>query len=110
MNDTNKCVADCPKGNGTASDNQEYSECVNGCIGKFYFTSTGTPSQPTGAAGGSGSGSASGSASPTGTDGQTASSTSGAAASSTSNAGGEVIRVAGSTAGFLGFLAAVLAL
>ncbi|KAB5579887.1 hypothetical protein GE09DRAFT_418123 [Coniochaeta sp. 2T2.1] len=54
VNATNDCVAACPKGNGTAADNLAYQECVDACIGKYYFTATtgsptgGTSPQPTG--------------------------------------------------------------
>ncbi|KAI8629245.1 hypothetical protein F5Y19DRAFT_475810 [Xylariaceae sp. FL1651] len=59
VNQTTSCVAACPQGNGTAADNQAYADCVNGCIGQYYFTSTGTPNPSTsGNAGSSNSGSA----------------------------------------------------
>ncbi|KAK7952463.1 uncharacterized protein PG986_008191 [Apiospora aurea] len=47
VNATNNCVAACPVGKGTAADNKAYQECVNGCIGKYYYTSTGTPALTT---------------------------------------------------------------
>ncbi|KAM7209093.1 hypothetical protein V8F20_000702 [Naviculisporaceae sp. PSN 640] len=61
VNETNKCVAACPKGKGSEEDNSKYAACVEGCIGKYYFTATGTPALPTAGAGsGSGSGSGTG--------------------------------------------------
>ncbi|KAI1265651.1 hypothetical protein F5Y18DRAFT_435598 [Xylariaceae sp. FL1019] len=43
VNATTSCVAACPQGQGTAADNAAYADCVNGCIGQYYFTETGTP-------------------------------------------------------------------
>ncbi|OIW34392.1 hypothetical protein CONLIGDRAFT_2601 [Coniochaeta ligniaria NRRL 30616] len=40
VNATNTCVAACPQGNGTATDNLNYQNCVDACIGKYYFTAT----------------------------------------------------------------------
>jgi hypothetical protein len=59
VNETTKCVADCPQGNGTAADNQAYSDCVATCIGQYYYTTTGTPNLATSKAGGDSDGSAS---------------------------------------------------
>ncbi|KAI3331788.1 hypothetical protein HD806DRAFT_529563 [Xylariaceae sp. AK1471] len=53
VNQTTACVAACPQGNGTAADNQAYADCVQGCIGQYYFTSSGTPNLATTANGGS---------------------------------------------------------
>ncbi|KAI1826470.1 hypothetical protein F4861DRAFT_497364 [Xylaria intraflava] len=53
VNATTTCVAACPQGSGTPSDNQAYANCVNGCIAQFYFTSTGTPNLATSNAGNS---------------------------------------------------------
>jgi hypothetical protein len=53
VNKTTACVAACPQGSGTAADNQAYSDCVQGCIGQFYFTSSGTPNLATTNSGGS---------------------------------------------------------
>ncbi|KAI0542906.1 hypothetical protein GGR58DRAFT_1702 [Xylaria digitata] len=55
VNATTACVADCPQGNGTAADNQAYADCVEKCIGDFYYTTTGTPNLATSNAGNSGS-------------------------------------------------------
>ncbi|KAI0391162.1 hypothetical protein F5Y17DRAFT_23051 [Xylariaceae sp. FL0594] len=56
VDETTKCVAACPKGNGTAADNDAYADCVSGCIGQYYFTNTGTPDLATSSKpGGSGS-------------------------------------------------------
>ncbi|KAH8160877.1 hypothetical protein CIB48_g7371 [Xylaria polymorpha] len=56
VNATTSCVADCPQGNGTAADNQAYSDCVQSCIGQYYYTTTGTPNLATSKAGNSGGG------------------------------------------------------
>ncbi|KAL1891629.1 hypothetical protein Sste5346_007545 [Sporothrix stenoceras] len=127
-NATNNCVADCPKGNGTASDNKEYADCVAACIGANYYTSTGTPGQ-TNAAAGSGA-AATGTAATTGTGAatgtksgsnpdKTAASGSGsgtgtatgssASATTTKNAG-EALRVTTSAFGLMGLVAALIAL
>ncbi|TRX98137.1 hypothetical protein FHL15_000782 [Xylaria flabelliformis] len=59
VNATTSCVAGCPQGNGTAADNQAYADCVQKCIGEYYYTSTGTPNLATSGAGNSGGSSAS---------------------------------------------------
>ncbi|KAH8884472.1 hypothetical protein GQ53DRAFT_752082 [Thozetella sp. PMI_491] len=114
VNATNECIAACPAGNGTETDILNYKNCRDGCIGKYYYTTGGTP-QATGGSGGS-AGTSGGS---TGTitsgansapTGSTSGSASGAAASSTSKAAADVVRVAGPAAGLLGFIAAILAL
>jgi len=124
VNATNNCVADCPKGKGSATDNLNYANCVQGCIAQNYYTASGALAGATptnGANGGSGSGSGS---NPTGTDGAAGSATtdasghtqsgsatkSGSSSSSTPNAANEVLRVGSSAVGLMGFLAAVMAL
>ncbi|KAI1423074.1 hypothetical protein F5Y12DRAFT_560209 [Xylaria sp. FL1777] len=47
VNATTNCVAGCPQGNGTAADNQAYADCVEKCIGEYYYTTTGTPNLAT---------------------------------------------------------------
>lgn len=47
VNATNNCVAACPVGKGSAAENRDYEKCVNDCIGKYYYTSTGTPALTT---------------------------------------------------------------
>ncbi|KAI0838981.1 hypothetical protein F5Y06DRAFT_36681 [Hypoxylon sp. FL0890] len=47
VNKTTECVAACPQGNGTAADNQNYANCVDGCIAQYYYTTTGTPNLAT---------------------------------------------------------------
>ncbi|KAK4168503.1 hypothetical protein QBC43DRAFT_308948 [Cladorrhinum sp. PSN259] len=116
VNATNNCVANCPKGQGTEADNTKYAQCLDGCIGQYFFTaSAGTP-QPTGASGsgnnngGSPSGTKSGSSSPTGTtNNQGGSATSGAPAGNTSNPAA-LLQVSGAAAGIVGFVAALMAL
>ncbi|KAI0882711.1 uncharacterized protein GGS22DRAFT_190692 [Annulohypoxylon maeteangense] len=53
VNKTTECVAACPQGNGTATDNLNYANCVNDCIAQYYYTTTGTPNlaSSTGASG-----------------------------------------------------------
>ncbi|OAA61166.1 hypothetical protein SPI_05190 [Niveomyces insectorum RCEF 264] len=127
VNATNNCVAACPQGNGTATDNLNYANCVSACIGENYFTSTGTPAPTNGAGAGAAGGSAgAGASGPTGTTktgsatgaGKTGTATgtgtgtatdSGPSATTTKNAGTSV-RVTSSVVGLLGFFAAVLAL
>ncbi|KAI0966934.1 hypothetical protein F4678DRAFT_262691 [Xylaria arbuscula] len=53
VNATTACVAACPQGNGTAAENQAYSDCVQQCIGEYYYTTTGTPNLATSKAGNS---------------------------------------------------------
>ncbi len=121
MNKTNQCVANCPKGNGTATDNKNYSDCVQVCISSYYLggTTTAACSSPTGGSGsGSGSGNGNGNGATTtgaagsGAGGSSPSGTAtGKAGSETSKAAAaDVLRVGGSAVGMLGFLAAFLAL
>jgi hypothetical protein len=42
VNETNDCVAACPKGNGTETDILNYDMCVSGCISDFYYTTPGS--------------------------------------------------------------------
>ncbi|RKU42661.1 hypothetical protein DL546_003297 [Coniochaeta pulveracea] len=118
VNATNNCVADCPKGNGTATDNLNYQNCVNGCIGKYYFTTSGTPSNPTGASAGTASGvtaptgttTGKGSSSSAGASGSGSTTGTGAPASQTSQNAGAVMKVATTGLGLGAFLAALMAL
>lgn len=116
VNETTKCVAACPQGEGSAEDTAKYTDCVNDCIGKYYFTATGTPAAPTGGAG-SGSGSGSGSNGGDGSSGNGgASGTQGdGAASGTATGTGSPAEKTGSGASGLvassaGFLALVMGL
>lgn len=129
-NATNNCVAACPQGNGTAADNLNYKNCVDGCIGKYYFTSSGTPE----ATAGSGSGSGGGVVTTTDSHGATVTTTTFAAAgtggasgsgsgrgsgspagsaapsqSATGKNGGETLR-AGAAVGLVGVFAALMAI
>ncbi|KAK6958089.1 hypothetical protein Daesc_000882 [Daldinia eschscholtzii] len=129
VNQTTECVAECPQGNGTASDNQAYADCVNGCIAQYFYTSTGLPAATTGS-GSSGTTKAtptvtevkstvtsggstfvtsfSTTVAPAETDSSDSSS---AAASSTSSAGADMLfSPVGSGLGLFSFLAAFLAL
>ncbi|KAK4202288.1 hypothetical protein QBC40DRAFT_276912 [Triangularia verruculosa] len=46
---TNKCVSECPKGNGTEADNLAYGNCYSACVAAHYYTATpGVAPQPTG--------------------------------------------------------------
>ncbi|TGJ88208.1 hypothetical protein E0Z10_g518 [Xylaria hypoxylon] len=47
VNATTACVAACPQGSGTAADNLAYADCVQKCIGEFYYTTSGTPNLAT---------------------------------------------------------------
>ncbi|KAI2621074.1 hypothetical protein GGR54DRAFT_647153 [Hypoxylon sp. NC1633] len=46
-NQTVNCAAECPQGNGTASDNLNYANCVSACIAQYYYTTSGTPNLQT---------------------------------------------------------------
>ncbi|KAI4869319.1 hypothetical protein F4820DRAFT_407084 [Hypoxylon rubiginosum] len=54
-NSTTTCAAACPQGNGTAADNLAFADCVNDCIGQYYFTTSGTPNTASTTSGSSGS-------------------------------------------------------
>jgi len=57
IENTDKCVAACPQGNGSPAETDKYSACVQSCIKQnYYVSSEGTPNA-TGGSGGSGSGS-----------------------------------------------------
>lgn len=43
--DTRKCVAKCPQGDGTEEDTAKYAECSNECF-KSYFYTSGIPLSP----------------------------------------------------------------
>ncbi|KAI1631972.1 hypothetical protein F4809DRAFT_128577 [Biscogniauxia mediterranea] len=58
VNATTDCVAACPQGNGTAAENSAYGDCVQNCIGQYFFTSTGTPAATSGSSGSGSSASA----------------------------------------------------
>jgi hypothetical protein len=111
---THDCVAKCPQGNGTETDILNYENCVNGCVGKYYYTATGTPQATDAPGSGSGSNnspSGSGSITPgVSQSGSPTGSASGAAASTSSKAAADIVHVAGSAAGLIGFLAAFLAI
>ncbi|KAH8905027.1 hypothetical protein BR93DRAFT_761199 [Coniochaeta sp. PMI_546] len=126
VNATNQCVADCPKGNGTAADNLNYQNCVDACIGKYYFTTTSSgagAAQATGTAAGGGGAvvitttdrngatvttTSSAAANTQASGSGTGSSTGSATPSATGKNGGEVLR-AGSAVGLVGFVAALMA-
>ncbi|KAI0489524.1 hypothetical protein F4859DRAFT_461208 [Xylaria cf. heliscus] len=119
VNATTSCVADCPQGNGTAPDNQAYADCVQTCIGQYYYTTTGTPNLATSKAGNS-DGGASVTQVPTTivTDGSTivtsvpstASSASGSSATSSSDSGAAVYGPVGTGLTLFGLLAGFIAL
>ncbi|CAK7564391.1 MAG: hypothetical protein SEPTF4163_002280 [Sporothrix epigloea] len=117
-NATNKCVAGCNQGNGTASANLAYADCVAACIGANYFTSTGTPAQATGPAGSSvpatlttatKTGTKTGSSTDK-TDTASSTGTGSTAAATASKSAGVSLRVTTSVFALLGFVAAVLVL
>ncbi|XXG99072.1 hypothetical protein Hte_005406 [Hypoxylon texense] len=132
VNSTTTCVAACPQGNGTAADNLAFADCVNDCIGQYYFTTSGTPNLASSTSGGSGSSGSTGAVTPSVTavestvtsDGSTfvtsfsstiAPSGSGSADSaqstSSSSAGADMLfSPVGSGVGLFSFLAAFLAL
>ncbi|KAI1079461.1 hypothetical protein F5B20DRAFT_581240 [Whalleya microplaca] len=131
VNATTDCVTKCPQGNGTAAENEAYGDCVNACIGQYFFTTSGTPNlATTGAAGASGSATPSvtsvestitsggstlvttipSTVAPSGTG--SAKTGSGSASTTSSSAGGAdtLFTPIGSGVGLFGFLAAFLAL
>ncbi|OCT45671.1 hypothetical protein CLCR_01707 [Cladophialophora carrionii] len=46
-NATTDCAAQCPQGNGTASETEEYANCQASCISSYFLTSSATAA-PTG--------------------------------------------------------------
>lgn len=109
MNATTECVAECPQGNGTATDNSNYADCVNSCIGQNYFTSSGTIAGATGTAASTGSAAtASGTAGTSGTASGTGSSPS--ASETSKDSGADAVRLGVTGLSLLGLLAAFVAL
>jgi len=115
-NNTNNCVAACPKGNGTAADNAAYATCLEDCI-KEYSTATGAAASGTGDSGNNnaastGTGTATGSAaSGSGaSSGSSHGSSSPSASSTSSSSAADMVRVGGSAVGLLAFLAFFMAL
>ncbi|KAK0748156.1 hypothetical protein B0T21DRAFT_355944 [Apiosordaria backusii] len=53
---TNKCVSECPKGNGTEADNLAYGNCYNSCVASYYYTATPGVAPKPSATGGASSG------------------------------------------------------
>lgn len=116
VNATNDCAAKCPQGNGSEAETKKFSDCVQGCIGKHYFTATaGVPPAATGgASGGNGNGGGNGgSGSGNGEGAEVSGDASGSgatpAATDAPGSGAGALAVS-STLGFLGFVAAVMAL
>ncbi|KAI0508604.1 hypothetical protein F5B22DRAFT_649900 [Xylaria bambusicola] len=120
VNATTSCVAACPQGNGSKADNDAYADCVQGCIGQYYYTSTGTPNLAT-KAGGNSASEATGEVKTTITSGgstfvtevpKTASQASDAPASTMTNSdnGAAVYGPIGTGITFFGLLAGILAL
>ncbi|EXJ91562.1 hypothetical protein A1O3_00110 [Capronia epimyces CBS 606.96] len=63
-NATTDCAAQCPQGNGTQSETEQYASCQASCISS-YFLSTGTPAPSATASPGSGTVTSGGSAAST---------------------------------------------
>jgi hypothetical protein len=102
------CISACPKGNGTATDNDNYRNCVTNCINTAQVTPTATPaaSGTGGAVAATGSGSAA-----SGAGASVASGTASAAASATSKASAaDNVQVGASVLGVAGLFAAIFAL
>lgn len=113
-NATTECAAQCPQGNGTASETQQYADCQASCISSYFLTASAT-SAPTSSQTGSASASATfgfGSSTTAGGSGSATqgSSATGAAASasSTGNSGNRAESLHIGSVG-LGFLALVMA-
>lgn len=111
-------MANCDQGNGTATDNQNYANCVDTCIGQNYFTSTGTPAQSTGdsssdstATGSDSAATATGSSTASGSGASESSTATGTGASaSATDSAADVLRVGVTGASLFGLLAAFVAL
>jgi hypothetical protein len=41
-NATTSCSANCPQGNGTAEETQQYADCLAACVSSYYYVSSGT--------------------------------------------------------------------
>ncbi|UNI14843.1 hypothetical protein JDV02_001432 [Purpureocillium takamizusanense] len=97
VNATNKCVANCPQGNGTKAETDKYTECTQKCIkDNYYVSSVGTP-KATGGSGGSGSDNNGGSSSSGSDASQTSGGSGGSGGSSASGTGATATRSGGAS-------------
>jgi len=117
VNETNKCVAACPQGDGSAAETKAYGQCTKACIDKYYFDpATGTPATTTDTPNSNGGSNNNGGDSnndsndaPSGTSGDQASGTnSGAKETKTDSAAAGMVNMAGG--GLLALVMGVLAL
>ncbi|PYI00922.1 hypothetical protein BO78DRAFT_328898 [Aspergillus sclerotiicarbonarius CBS 121057] len=122
-NDTTSCVAACPQGSGTPSDQKSYASCQNSCYSSYFFPASATGSSGSSAtkassndasttkSGSSSSSTGSSSNSKSGSSGSGTSTATGSHASSTENAAAITqLKLGVSAAGVLGFVLAAWAL
>ncbi|OAL37904.1 hypothetical protein AYO20_02737 [Fonsecaea nubica] len=117
-NATTECAAECPQGNGTASETEQYASCQASCISSYFLTASSTAA-PTGTqtassssgtfAFGDGTTTTDGSASATGSSSATGASASASETGSSGN-GANNLHVGSVGLGFLGLVMAGLAL
>ncbi|RDL41097.1 uncharacterized protein BP5553_01076 [Venustampulla echinocandica] len=112
QNRTIDCISECPKGNGTATDDKNFLNCQKGCLASATITPSSTPAAT--GTGKSGAGNTSGGAKPTGTatDGSevSASGSGSSPAATSSKSAADNVHLGISVAGVVGLFAAVFAL
>ncbi|KEF54934.1 uncharacterized protein A1O9_09377 [Exophiala aquamarina CBS 119918] len=111
-NATTECAAQCPQGNGTAAETEQYAECQSACISSYFLTDTATATAaPTGSATGTATfGGSSATTTGSSSDNDAASSTSGSAGAASTGNGADALHVGAVGLGFLGLVVAGLAL
>ncbi|KAH0544205.1 hypothetical protein FGG08_001650 [Glutinoglossum americanum] len=121
-NETHDCAAKCNQGNGSPSDTEAYSNCVQGCISSYFYSTggsaatakpnaSGSASAGSAAATGTGTGAATGTGKgsvATGSNSGSASATGTESAKATGAANS--MQVGASFAGVAGIMAAIFAL
>ncbi|RAL02357.1 uncharacterized protein BO80DRAFT_423778 [Aspergillus ibericus CBS 121593] len=121
-NDTTSCVAACPQGSGSPSDQKSYASCQSSCYSSYFFPASATGSSGSSATtassndasttkSGSSSSTGSSSNSKSGSSGSGTSTATGSHASSTENAAAITqLKLGVSAAGVIGFVLAAWAL
>jgi len=108
QNRTIECIADCPKGNGTATDNLNFENCQKDCL--VSATMTSATAAPTATGGSTGSGPVTGDAKPSGTNGAGVSATGSSPSATSSKSAAGNVQLGVSVVGVVGLFAALFAL
>ncbi len=122
VNKTTECIAECPQGNGTQEETQQYIDCSQKCISDFYLTTTFTGGPTQSKASGtvtatpsvttvtSDSTTFESTVTPTASEGDSPSATDDSSSSSSTSEGGAIMFAPIGSTGLLGLVAALFAL